>query len=127
MFQSLIQLFSEIAVNTQPRDVVGHYTLGNVFAVLMQYNKSIESFNRAVILQDDLEWVKKRRAAVECHRKLEIALEEQHAKLQRTLEELKLYQTQHAAWSKMNQKLHSVQAPLESRVRNNKQIAIFIF
>ena len=45
-----------------------------------------------------------------------MALEAQHSKLQNTLEELKSYQTQHAAWSHMNTKLYSVQAPLDSRV-----------
>jgi len=106
----------ELAARRDPKNVVIHYTLGNVFAVLMQYNKSIESFGNAVNILDDLEWVKKRKAAVECHRKLEIALEAQHSKLQKTLDELKQYQGQHAAWSTMNNKLHSVQASLESRV-----------
>ena len=108
--------FTELAVNTDPLNVVSHYTLGNVYAVLMQYNKSIDSFHQAVTIQDDLEWVKKRKAAVKCHKKLEMALEAQHTKLQNTLEELKSYQTQHASWSQMNTKLYSVQAPLESRV-----------
>ena len=56
--------FTELAVNTDPLNVVSHYTLGNVYAVLMQYNKSIDSFHQAVTIQDDLEWVKKRKAAV---------------------------------------------------------------
>ena len=45
-------------------NVVSFYTLGNVYAVLMEYNKSIDSFHEAVTIQDDLEWVKKRKAAV---------------------------------------------------------------
>jgi len=106
----------ELAARRDPKNVVIHYTLGNVWAVLMQYNKSINSFSNAVNILDDLEWVKKRKAAVECHRKLEIALEAQHTKLQKTLDELKQYQGQHASWSLMNNKLHSVQASLESRV-----------
>ena len=56
--------FAELAVNTDPMNVVSHYTLGNVYAVLMEYNKSIDSFHEAVTIQDDLEWVKKRKAAV---------------------------------------------------------------
>ena len=55
----------EMAVNTDPTNVVSHYTLGNVYAVLMQYNKSVESFDRAVTILDDLDWVKKRKAAVQ--------------------------------------------------------------
>ena len=52
----------------------------------------------------------------QCHRKLEMALESQHSKLQRTLEELKTYQSEHSHWSKMNFKLNTVQASLETRV-----------
>ena len=62
-----MKLIAELAVNTDPLNVVSHYTLGNVYAVLMQYNKSIDSFHQAVTIQDDLEWVKKRKAAVKGH------------------------------------------------------------
>ena len=62
--QMKMKHFTELAVNTDPLNVVSHYTLGNVYAVLMQYNKSIDSFHQAVTIQDDLEWVKKRKAAV---------------------------------------------------------------
>ena len=55
----------ELAARRDPKNVVIHYTLGNVWAVLMQYNKSINSFSNAVNILDDLEWVKKRKAAVE--------------------------------------------------------------
>ena len=65
--QKKMKHFTELAVNTDPLNVVSHYTLGNVYAVLMQYNKSIDSFHQAVTIQDDLEWVKKRKAAVKVH------------------------------------------------------------
>merc|ERR1719483_1976093 len=45
-------------------------------------------------------------------------LENQHEKLQNTLDELRSYQTQHAEWSKMNTKLNNVQASLETRASN---------
>jgi len=106
----------EMAVDFDPMNSVAHYTLGNVYAVLMQYNKSIESFDYALRLSDNLLWVKKRRAAVLCHQKLERTLENQHTKLQNTLDELRSYQTQHAEWTKMNTKLNNVQASLETRV-----------
>ena len=123
-----------MAVDVDPMNSVAHYTLGNVYAVLMQYNKSIESFDYALRLSDNLPWVEKRRAAVmvnidfgwsffyitnlfQCHRKLERTLENQHEKLQNTLDELRSYQTQHAEWTKMNNKLSNVQASLETRVR----------
>ena len=33
-------------------------------AVLMMYNKSVQSFDHAISLSQDLDWVKRRRAAV---------------------------------------------------------------
>ena len=38
----------EMAVDSDPTESVGHYTLGNVYAVLMQFNKSIASFDYAL-------------------------------------------------------------------------------
>jgi len=108
----------EMAVDFDPLNSAAHYTLGNVYASLMKYNKSIQSFDYALMLSDNLLWVKKRRAAVLCHQKLEGILENQHTKLQKTLDELRSYQTQHAEWAKMNTKLNNVQASLEKRVSN---------
>ena len=72
----------EMAVDRDPLSPVAHYTVGNVYvsiirgistlntiispvqAVLMMYNKSVESFDHAISLSQDLDWVKKRRAAV---------------------------------------------------------------
>merc|ERR1719400_2394868 len=80
----------EVAVDHDPTESVGHYTLGNVYAVLMQFNKSIASFDYALRITPDLPWVEKRRAAVKCHQKLEQGLERQHTKLQKTLEEMRV-------------------------------------
>ena len=38
----------EMAVDLDPNESVGFYTLGNVYAVLMQFNKSIDSFDSAL-------------------------------------------------------------------------------
>ena len=72
-------------------------------------------------------WVKKRRAAVKCHQKLELSLENQHSKLQKTLEELRAYQKQHERWAKMNSNVNSVQAPLENRVASRQSYERFTF
>ena len=53
-----------MAVDVNPMNSVAHYTLGNVYAVLTKFNKSIESFDYALRLSDNLPWVEKRRAAV---------------------------------------------------------------
>ena len=70
----------EMAVDSDPLSSVAHYTVGNVYvsmteitdfrltssvqAVLMMYNKSVQSFDHAISLSHDLDWVKRRRAAV---------------------------------------------------------------
>jgi len=117
----------EVAVDHDPTESVGHYTLGNVYAVLMQFNKSIASFDYALRITPDLPWVEKRKAAVKCHQKLEEGLERQHTKLQKTLEELRAYQKQHEKWANMNSKVNSVQAPLEMRVASRLSYERFTF
>jgi len=117
----------EVAVDHDPTESVGHYTLGNVYAVLMQFNKSIASFDYALRITPDLPWVEKRKAAVKCHQKLEQGLERQHTKLQKTLEELRDYQKQHEKWASMNSKVNSVQAPLEMRVASRLSYERFTF
>ena len=59
------------------------------------YNRSIQHLDMAVSLSGDKEELKlvwRRGAAVKCHKKLEMALEAQHTRLQHTLDELKTYQ-----------------------------------
>jgi tetratricopeptide (TPR) repeat protein len=68
---------------------VNHFTLGNIYAVLAEYNKSIVCFENTLKIQPDFEAAAKRRHAVKCHAKLEAALEAQHRSLQRTLTELR--------------------------------------
>ena len=81
-----------MAIDHDPQNSVSHYTLGNIYAVLMHYNKSVSSFTYAHRLSPDLPWIEKRLAAVKCHQKLETSLEQQHEQLQQTLTELKQYQ-----------------------------------
>ena len=56
--------YSEMALEEDPSSAVAHYTLGNVYAVLMQYNKSVQSFDLSLQLGERLPWVEQRRAAV---------------------------------------------------------------
>ncbi|XP_070560353.1 tetratricopeptide repeat protein 17-like [Ptychodera flava] len=74
---------------------VNHFTLGNIYAVLGEYNKSVLCFEQTTEQQPDFEAARKRKHAVRCQEKLEVALEEQHEHLQRTLSELKDYQKKH--------------------------------
>ena len=86
-----------------------HYTLGNVYAVLGDYNKSSICYENALTLLPTFEAAVDRWHAVLCHRKLEKALENQHKSLQRTLEDLKEYQKRHEEWQQQNDKLISEQ------------------
>ncbi|XP_012940375.1 tetratricopeptide repeat protein 17 [Aplysia californica] len=95
---------------------VNHFTLGNIYAVLGEYNKSIICFENTLKIQPDFEAAAKRRHAVLCHSKLEMALEAQHRSLQRTLKDLKDYQRKHDLYQSQSDKLLAEQVPHEVKV-----------
>ncbi|KAK0055172.1 tetratricopeptide repeat protein 17 [Biomphalaria pfeifferi] len=95
---------------------VNHFTLGNIYAVLGEYNKSIICFENTLKIQPDFEAAAKRRHAVLCHSKLELALEAQHRSLQRTLKDLKDYQRKHDLFQTQSDKLLAEQVPHEVKV-----------
>lgn len=95
---------------------VNHFTLGNIYAVLGEYNKSIICFENTLKIQPDFEAASKRRHAVLCHSKLEMALEAQHRSLQRTLEDLKDYQRKHDLYQSQSDKLLAEQVPHEVKI-----------
>ncbi|KAK3594378.1 hypothetical protein CHS0354_032887 [Potamilus streckersoni] len=95
---------------------VNHFTLGNIYAVLGEYNKSVICFENTLKIQPDFEAAAKRKHAVLCHAKLENALEAQHRSLQHTLNDLKDYQRKHDFWQQQNEKLLAEQVPIEVKV-----------
>ncbi|KAL4224492.1 Tetratricopeptide repeat protein 17 [Mactra antiquata] len=95
---------------------VNHFTLGNIYAVLGEYNKSVICFENTLRLQPDFEAAAKRKHAVICHAKLEMALEAQHRSLQRTLNDLKDYQRKHDYWQQQSDKLLAEQVPLDVKL-----------
>ncbi|KAK7486422.1 hypothetical protein BaRGS_00022346, partial [Batillaria attramentaria] len=95
---------------------VNHFTLGNIYAVLGEYNKSIICFENTLKIQPDFEAAAKRKHAVLCHSKLEAALEAQHRALQKTLKELKDYQKKHDLYQTNNEKLATEQVPTEVKI-----------
>lgn len=113
------------AVDIAPNNAICHFTLGNIYAVLADYNKSAICFENAVKIQPDFTNAAQRYHAVMCHSKLEKALEAQHISLQRTLTELREYQKQHENWVRQSEKLISEQAPpevkLEQRLEYEEQ------
>ncbi|XP_067656213.1 tetratricopeptide repeat protein 17-like isoform X4 [Haliotis asinina] len=100
---------------------VNHFTLGNIYAVLGEYNKSVICFENTLKIQPDFEAAAKRKHAVLCHSKLEAALEAQHRSLQKTLKELKEYQRKHDHWQTQQDKLDFEQVSPE--VKAAQQIA----
>ncbi|XP_059157800.1 tetratricopeptide repeat protein 17-like isoform X2 [Physella acuta] len=95
---------------------VNHFTLGNIYAVLGEYNKSVICFENTLKIQPDFEAASKRRHAVLCHSKLEMALEAQHRSLQRTLKDLKDYQRKHDLYQTQSDKLLAEQVPHEVKI-----------
>ncbi|XP_067902551.1 tetratricopeptide repeat protein 17 isoform X2 [Heterodontus francisci] len=75
--------------------LTSHYTLGNIYAMLGEYNHSVLCYDQALLIRPGFEHAVKRKHAVLCQQKLEQKLEAQHRSLQRTLNELKEYQKQH--------------------------------
>ncbi|XP_072905767.1 tetratricopeptide repeat protein 17 isoform X1 [Hemitrygon akajei] len=75
--------------------LTSHYTLGNIYAMLGEYNHSVLCYDQALLIRPGFEHALKRKHAVLCQQKLEQKLEAQHRSLQRTLNELKEYQRQH--------------------------------
>ncbi|XP_062845403.1 tetratricopeptide repeat protein 17 [Trichomycterus rosablanca] len=75
--------------------LTSHYTLGNIYAMLGEYNHSVLCYEQALQAQPGFEQALRRKHAVLCQQKLEQRLEAQHRSLQRTLNELKEYQKQH--------------------------------
>ncbi|XP_072448766.1 tetratricopeptide repeat protein 17 isoform X1 [Chiloscyllium punctatum] len=75
--------------------LTSHYTLGNIYAMLGEYNHSVLCYDQALLIRPGFEHALRRKHAVLCQQKLEQKLEAQHRSLQRTLNELKEYQKQH--------------------------------
>ena len=74
-FEAAIVMHAAIDVS---RDLnVNHFTLGNIYAVLLSYNDSVLCFENTLRLQPDFDAAAKRRHAVLCHAKLELEMEKQ--------------------------------------------------
>ncbi|XP_062591170.1 tetratricopeptide repeat protein 17-like [Saccostrea cucullata] len=100
---------------------VNHFTLGNIYAVMAEYNKSVICFENTLKIQPDFKAAAERKYAVLCHAKLEAALETQHRSLQKTLNDLKDYQKKHDYWQQQNEKLVSEQ--VSANIKINQHVA----
>ncbi|KAJ3593701.1 hypothetical protein NHX12_006035, partial [Muraenolepis orangiensis] len=96
-----------------------HYTLGNIYAMLGEYNHSVLCYEQALQAQPGLEQALRRKHAVLCQQKLEQRLEAQHRSLQRTLNELKEYQKQHDHYLRQQEALEKHKLLQEEQILRN--------
>ncbi|XP_053305151.1 tetratricopeptide repeat protein 17 [Spea bombifrons] len=99
--------------------LTGHYTLGNIYAMLGEYNHSVLCYDRALQAKPGLEQAVKRKHAVLCQQRLEQKLEAQHRSLQRTLNELKEYQKQHDHYLRQQEVLEKHKLIQEEQILRN--------
>ncbi|XP_006793847.1 tetratricopeptide repeat protein 17 [Neolamprologus brichardi] len=96
-----------------------HYTLGNIYAMLGEYNHSVLCYEQALQAQPGYEQALRRKHAVLCQQKLEQRLEAQHRSLQRTLNELKEYQKQHDHYLRQQEALDKHKLLQEEQILRN--------
>ncbi|XP_034733784.1 tetratricopeptide repeat protein 17 isoform X1 [Etheostoma cragini] len=96
-----------------------HYTLGNIYAMLGEYNHSVLCYEQALQAQPGFEQALRRKHAVLCQQKLEQRLEAQHRSLQRTLNELKEYQKQHDHYLRQQEALDKHKLVQEEQILHN--------
>ncbi|XP_021915404.1 tetratricopeptide repeat protein 17 isoform X2 [Zootermopsis nevadensis] len=104
------------AVDHAPLVASSHFLLGNVYAVLGDYNRSVACFDNAVKLQPDMDEVTRIKYSVLCHKKLERGLLHLHESLQYILAELHDYHNKQEEWLKEQETLMWEQAPLDVRL-----------
>ena len=66
------------AIDINPSIPHAHYTLGNIYATLADYNKSVICYENVLKLAPHFQEAKLRKAAVLCHANIENALKAQH-------------------------------------------------
>ncbi|XP_060117364.1 tetratricopeptide repeat protein 17 isoform X2 [Heteronotia binoei] len=96
-----------------------YYTLGNIYAMLGEYNHSVLCYDHALQAKPGFEQAVKRKHAVLCQQKLEQKLEAQHRSLQRTLNELKEYQKQHDHYLRQQEILEKHKLIQEEQILRN--------
>ncbi|MGH0130486.1 UNVERIFIED_CONTAM: hypothetical protein FKN15_042355 [Acipenser sinensis] len=99
--------------------LTSHYTLGNIYAMLGEYNHSVLCYDHALQAKPGFEQALNRKHAVLCQQKLEQKLETQHRSLQRTLNELKEYQKQHDQYLRQQEALDKHKLGQEEQILRN--------
>lgn len=87
------------------KDYVNYYHLGNMFASMGNFNRSIHYYERSLRFKKDFKPALTRLAAVKCEIKLQEKLEAQHESLQRTLHDLQEYRSMHEKYHEKQEQL----------------------
>nr|XP_033783895.1 tetratricopeptide repeat protein 17 isoform X2 [Geotrypetes seraphini] len=118
-FSADAAILAHAALDVTSDFLANHYTLGNIYAMLGEYNHSVLCYDHALQAKPGFEQAVKRKHAVLCQQKLEQKLEAQHRSLQRTLNELKEYQKQHDHYLRQQEILEKHKLIQEEQILRN--------
>ncbi|XP_031341481.1 tetratricopeptide repeat protein 17-like isoform X2 [Photinus pyralis] len=104
------------AVEHAPFQATNYIALGNVYAVLSDYNRSVACYDNVLKLQPDLEDVATTKYATLCHKRLDSGLLQLHESLQGILSDLHNYHSQQQQWLRLQERLMWEQAPFEAQL-----------
>ncbi|XP_041916966.1 tetratricopeptide repeat protein 17 [Alosa sapidissima] len=118
-FSADAAILAHAALDLTSDFLTSHYTLGNIYAMLGEYNHSVLCYEQALQVLPGFEQALRRKHAVLCQQKLEQRLEAQHRSLQRTLNELKEYQKQHDHYLRQQEVLDKHKLIQEEQILRN--------
>ncbi|KAF5282029.1 hypothetical protein FQA39_LY00553 [Lamprigera yunnana] len=104
------------AVEHSPFQASNYIALGNVYAILSDYNRSIACYDNVLKLQPELENVATVKYATLCHKRLDSGLIQLHESLQEILLDLHDYHSQQQQWLRVQERLMWEQAPFEAQL-----------
>ncbi|KAF5282200.1 hypothetical protein FQR65_LT02897 [Abscondita terminalis] len=104
------------AVEHSPFQATNYIALGNVYAVLSDYNRSVACYDNVLKLQPELENVATVKYATLCHKRLDSGLIQLHESLQGILSDLHDYHSQQQQWLRLQERLMWEQAPFEAQL-----------
>ncbi|CAH0560129.1 unnamed protein product [Brassicogethes aeneus] len=98
-------MFLHSCVDHAPKEAIHHLALGNVYASLGDYNKSVHYYDQYLNLKPDQKDVIANRHAILCYWKLETGLIQLQESLQGILADLHTYHSQQQQWLRLQERL----------------------
>lgn len=103
------------AVDHAPHQPANHFALGNVYAILADYNRSIACYDNFLKLRPALSEVLATKHTILCHRKLEMELVDMHESLQEILTEIHNFHNQQEQFIRLHERIKWEQAPIADK------------